>query len=195
MPARIDVETGPMFSAKSWKLIERIQEAEHRDQKVLAIRPMTDRHTEPFIIARKIVGGKPQAAIKYPARIIETRQQFRLAWSDPEISLLAIDEGQFFPTWIVAELKMALCMRQNEKFRMVVAGLNLDYARKEFGQMPRIMAIAAKVRVHAGVCMKCKRRAGRYTQRLKGSTDQVLPGDLETYEVRCLSCHTIFTGE
>lgn len=194
MPARIEVETGPMFSAKSWKLIEKIQNAEHRDLKVVAIKPRQDRTTEPFIIARKIVAGKPQAAIKYPALIIETRRELRSVLSDPETSVVGIDEAQFFPKWIVPELERALRTRQNERFRIYVSGLNQDYARKPFGSMPIIMAMAAKTRVHAGVCMKCKRRKGHYTQRLKGTTDRVQPGDFGDYEVRCLPCHTVFAG-
>ena len=195
MPASIRVETGPMFSAKSWRLIDHIMRAEHRDEKVIAIRPMTDRHPEPYIIARRIVGGVPQAAEKYPARIVATRKEFRLIWSDTTISLLAIDEGQFLPDWIISELQMTLDMRRREKFLIVVAGLNMDYKKQPFGPMPRIMAMAAVVKVHAGVCMKCNHRKGLYTQRLHGGTEQKQPGDFGDYEVRCGICHFMFTGD
>ncbi len=192
--AKLIVDTGPMFGGKSLQLINRIQIAEFQEQGVVAVRPATDRHPEPFIVARRVIKGVAQNATQYPARIIQSRREFRETWSDPAVTFLAIDEGQFFPSWIVPELAAALDRRRREYFTIAVAGLNLDYARRPFGQMPKIMALALEIRVWPGVCMKCKGKEGEgfYTQRTRGGTNQVQPGDVGDYEVRCGVCHYIF---
>lgn len=193
--ARVIIDTGPMFGGKSMKLIEHIMHAEYREQSVLAVRPQTDRHHRPSIVARRVIKGVAQDVIEYPARIIASRAEFRNAWSDPTLSLLAIDEGQFFPRWIVAEVDRALDLRRREDFTIAIAGLNLDYARKPFVPMPQLMAMASQVNIWPGVCMKCKGRygPGLYTQRIRGGTDRVQPGDAGDYEVRCAVCHYVFS--
>src|SRR5512143_3003187 len=130
--ARVIVDTGPMFSGKSLKLIDHIMDAEYREQNVLAVRPKIDRHSRPFIVARRVIKGVAQNATEYPARIIASRGEFRSAWSDPQLSLLAVDEAQFFPRWIVAEVSLALHMRRREDFMIAIAGLNMDYAQRPF---------------------------------------------------------------
>jgi|GEM_PF-3723833 len=192
--ARIIVDTGPMFGGKSLKLIDHINEAEYREQGVRAVRPHIDRHKKASIVARRVVKGVAQDSVEYPACIIATRREFRNAWSDASLSLFAIDEAQFFPRWIISELALALDKRRHEDFTIAVAGLNLDYARKPFGPMPYVLAMASEVHVWPGVCMKCKGRfgPGLYTQRLRGGTEQKQPGDAGDYEVRCGVCHFVF---
>lgn len=194
--ACIVVDTGPMFGGKSLKLIERILNAEYKGQEVLAIRPMTDRHPEPFIIARRVVKGVVEDTLKYPARIITTRREFKEVCSNPSLSFVAIDEGQFFRPWIVPEVALAIHLRRwEEDFTIAIAGLNMDYARRPFDPMPHLMAMASKLRVHAGVCMKCKGRygLGLYTQRIRGGVSVIQPGNFGDYEVRCGVCHFAFT--
>jgi thymidine kinase len=184
-----------MFGGKSLKLIDHIMAAEYREQSVLAVRPKVDRHSRPFIVARRVIKGVSQSATEYPARIVSTRREFRTAWSDPALSLLAIDEAQFFPRWIIAEVAQALNMRRREDFTIAIAGLNMDYARRPFGPMPQLMSMASLINIWPGVCMKCKGRygPGLYTQRIRGGTDQKQPGDVGDYEVRCDVCHYIFS--
>ncbi len=193
--ARVIVDTGPMFGGKSLKLIDHIMNAEFQELGVVALRPQTDRHPEPFIIARRVIKGVPQEAMKCPATIVTSQEQLRDILSNPHISLVGMDEGQFFPEWIVDEVSRALDIRRREDFVMAIAGLNLDYARRPFGPMPQLMALAEEVNVWPGVCMKCKGRYGKgfYTQRVRGGTNVVQPGDAGDYEVRCGACHYIFT--
>jgi thymidine kinase len=184
-----------MFGGKSLKLIDRIMEAEWREQGVVAVRPKTDRHSRPCIVARRVIKGESKDSTEYPARIIANRRGFHAAWRDPSLSLLAIDEAQFFPRWIIPELAQALDLRRREDFTIAIAGLNLDYARRPFGPMPQLLAMASEIHVWPGVCMKCKGRfgPGLYTQRIRGGTEQRQPGDVGDYEVRCGVCHYIFT--
>ncbi len=193
--AQIIVYTGPMFGGKSLRLIDRIMRAEYQEQKVLAVRPPDGRDNTSFIQARRVIKGVSHNSIRYPARIVSTREEFRDAWSDASVSFLAIDEAQFFPEWIITELAHALDERSDEHFTIAVAGLNMDFAQQPFGPMPKILSMAAKIRVCPGVCMQCRGRFGKglYTQRIRGGTQQRQPGDISDYEVRCGVCHTIFS--
>ena len=72
--------------------------------------------------------------------------------------------------------------------RVVVAGLDQDFAREPFGPMPRLLALAEFVDKMHAVCVRCGGPA-HYSQRLSGGSDQVQVGDAESYEARCRRCY------
>ncbi len=193
--AQIVVFTGPMFGGKSLRLIDRIMQAEYQGQRVAAIRPPEGRDEEPFIQARRVIKGVSHNSIRYPACIVHTREELRAILEDRSVTFFAFDEAQFFPDWLVLELAHVLDERSDERITIAIAGLNMDFAKQPFGPMPKLLAMAAKVHVCPGVCMRCRGNYGKglYTQRIRGGTEQRQPGDLGDYEVRCGACHTIFT--
>ncbi|MES1211334.1 MAG: hypothetical protein ABUL63_03260 [Acidobacteriota bacterium] len=71
---------------------------------------------------------------------------------------------------------------------MIIAGLDLDYLRRPFGPMPRILAMAEYVDKMHAVCVRCGAPA-HYSQRIAGGTQQLLVGDGESYEARCRECY------
>jgi thymidine kinase len=77
--------------------------------------------------------------------------------------------------------------------RVVVAGLDQDYARRPFGPMPRLLAHAELVDKMHAVCVRCGAEA-HYSQRIAGGADQVQVGDVESYEARCRRCYEPWAG-
>ena len=72
--------------------------------------------------------------------------------------------------------------------RVVVSGLDMDYERKPFGCMPRLMADADRVlKVHA-ICVSCGAPA-LYSYRLAADRKQVLVGAKAEYEALCRNCY------
>ncbi len=71
--------------------------------------------------------------------------------------------------------------------RVIVAGLDMDYKGKPFGQMPNLLAIADYITKLHAICMKCGGIAN-VSYRKTEETGQVLLGEKETYEPRCREC-------
>lgn len=106
-------------------------------------------------------------------------------------SILAIDETQFFTdSWICTEVKYAAWFLGMD---ILISGLDLDYRRNGFNQMPELISIADEVKKLTAVCLCCGQPA-RFTQKISGSdSQQVEVGDKETYEARCASCYYHYT--
>ena len=72
-------------------------------------------------------------------------------------------------------------------FRVVVAGLDMDYTGKPFGPIPGLLATAEYItKVHA-ICMKCGNLA-QYSHRFIKDESLVVLGEKESYEPLCRSC-------
>jgi thymidine kinase len=71
--------------------------------------------------------------------------------------------------------------------RVIVAGLDMDYLGRPFGQMPNLLAIADYITKLHAICMKCGNIAN-VSFRKTDQEGQVLLGEKETYEPRCRKC-------
>jgi thymidine kinase len=98
--------------------------------------------------------------------------------------VIGIDEAQFFD----AELPEICNQLANIGKRVVVAGLDMDFAGKPFGPMPALLAIAEYVTKVNAICMQCGATAS-YSYRLVPSQEQHMLGQTESYEARCRSCY------
>ena len=97
---------------------------------------------------------------------------------------IGIDEAQFFDEEI-ANVCDELAFRG---IRVIVAGLDMDYLGKPFGQMPFIMAKADYVTKLHAICMQCGNIAN-YSYRKIPNEDQVMLGAKDVYEPRCRNCY------
>ena len=178
-PGRIEVISGGMFSGKSEELVRRLRRALIAKQKIQVFKPVTD-HRDP-----------PEKLVTRDLREVAARSvvdSAELAASiDPDVRIVGIDEAQFFDLGLVE----VVTQLADSGIRVILAGLDQDYARKPFGPMPAILALAEYVdKVHA-VCMVCG-GAAHYSQRIAGGSSQVLVGDVEAYEARCRVCYEAY---
>jgi thymidine kinase len=74
--------------------------------------------------------------------------------------------------------------------RVVISGLDLDFAMMPFNAMPQLLAMADEVTKLTAVCMKCGGDA-RFTQRLTKEKQKVVVGGRNKYQARCRACHYI----
>jgi len=93
---------------------------------------------------------------------------------------VAIDEVQFFDDAIITVVtKLAA-----RGYRVICAGLDLDYRAQVFGPMGTLLALADEVvKIHA-ICTVCGAPAVR-SQRLSTSKERFLLGEHDAYEARC----------
>ena len=98
--------------------------------------------------------------------------------------VVGIDEAQFFDDQL-PEVCEQLAMRG---IRVIIAGLDMDYQRKPFGQMPNLLAKADFITKLHAICVRCGNIAN-YSYRKTSQEGQVVVGEMDIYEPRCRSCY------
>lgn len=181
---RIELICGSMFSGKTEELIRRLRRALIARQKVQVFKPVIDDryHVE------KVTSHN---GLDFEAQPV-SRSADIVTMLDPETTVVAIDEVQFFEPDVVD-----LCEELADAGkRVIVAGLDTDFRGVPFGPIPDLMARAEEVdKLHA-ICVVCGQEASR-TQRLidgqPAAQDDpvVLVGAAEVYEARCRECHEV----
>jgi thymidine kinase len=176
---RIEAISGGMFSGKSEELVRRLRRATMARQRVQVFTPAADTRQGP---QRLVTRDKRELEAVSVSSSGELRQKVQ-----PGVEVVGIDEAQFFDDGLVDVISELA----DSGVRVIVAGLDLDYLRRPFGPMPRLLAIAEYVdKVHA-VCMRCG-AAAHYSQRIAGGGEQLQVGDTESYEARCRRCYEAF---
>jgi thymidine kinase len=177
----IEVICGSMFSGKTEELIRRLKRAKIANLKVEIFKPAIDvRYDETNVVSHdaNFIQSTP----------IDNSQTILLMAGD--VDIVGIDEAQFFDDEIIHVCEtLAL-----QGIRVIVAGLDMDYLGRPFGQMPKLLAIADFItKVHA-ICVKCGNLA--YISYRKTAADgQVLLGEKDIYEPRCRKCYHLGEDE
>ncbi|MFN4882636.1 MAG: thymidine kinase [Bacteroidota bacterium] len=170
----IEVVCGCMFSGKTEELIRRLKRAKIANQKVAIFKPMLDtRYDEVNIVSHdenSIHSTPVKSATDIPLLVADTE-------------VVGIDEAQFFD-----ESLPQVCEDiANRGIRVIIAGLDMDFAAKPFGPMPLLLARAEYItKVHA-ICVRCGNLAS-YSYRLSDIDSTVLLGAKNHYEPRCRTC-------
>jgi thymidine kinase len=166
-----------MFSGKTEELIRRLKRAKIANLKVEIFKPAIDtRYHE-----QKIVSHDENAIQSTP---IETSMSILLMTG--EVDVIGIDEAQFFDDQL-PEVCDQLAVRG---IRVIVAGLDMDYRAKPFGQMPNLLAKAEYITKLHAICVICGNIAN-YSYRKTGLGGQVVLGEKDLYEPRCRHCYNL----
>lgn len=173
----IEVICGSMFSGKTEELIRRLKRVKIANLKVEIFKPAIDtRYDE-----TKIVSHDTNAIHSTP---VESSQSILLLAQD--VDVVGIDEAQFFDS----EITMVCEQLATRGIRVIVAGLDMDYLGKPFGQMPNLLSIADYITKLHAICVKCGNIANiSYRKIAEGG--QVLLGEKDIYEPRCRHCAQI----
>lgn len=172
---RIELISGPMFSGKTTELMRRLERYSLAGRKVVLFKPDIDQRTDQYV---RIASARQEYAI-------EVLTLYKPVGTEADV--VAIDEGQFFPPWVVD-----FCQSLKDQGKIIIiCGLDMDARRQPFGSMGQLMAIADTVHKLTAVC-KCGADAP-YTW-LKGDAswekgNLILIGDMELYEARCARCY------
>jgi len=171
----IEVIAGSMFSGKTEELIRRMKRAKIAQQKTMIFKPKVDtRYSED-----KVVSHNSNSIESIPVEKAEDILELANGYE-----VIGIDEAQFF-----SDILVQVCNRLADKgIRVIVAGLDMDFAGKPFGPIPRLFAIAEYIsKVHA-ICMRCGKLA-QYSHRLSDNDKQFLLGEKDIYEPLCRKCY------
>ena len=170
----IEVICGSMFSGKTEELIRRLKRT-IAQLNVHIFKPAIDVRYD----KTKIVSHNENAIASTP---VENATQILTLINNPDV--VGIDEAQFFDEAIVA-----VCEQLTLKgIRVIIAGLDMDYLGKPFGQMPNLLAVADYITKLHAICVQCGNIA-HISYRKTKQQNQVLLGEKELYEPRCRKCY------
>lgn len=173
----IEVIVGSMYSGKTEELIRRLRRAQIARQRVEIFKPaIDDRYARDQIVSH--------SELRIPSRAIKDAKEI-LRYAH-EAQVIGIDEGQFLGADLVA-----VCQKLARRGkRVIVAGLDQDYAARPFEPMPALLAVAEYITKTLAICMVCGAPANR-TYRKKKRAGLVLVGGADLYEARCRRCYEL----
>jgi len=171
----IEVICGSMFSGKTEELIRRLKRVRIANLKAEIFKPEFDHRFDRI----KIVSHDENQILSTPVK--SSSQIIQLA---KDVDVVGIDEAQFFDEQITAVCEQLAL----QGVRVIVAGLDMDFKGKPFGQMPNLLAIADYITKLHAICVRCGSIAN-ISYRKSTDESQVLLGELDVYEPRCRVCY------
>ncbi|KAM9005165.1 thymidine kinase, cytosolic isoform 2-T2 [Sarcophilus harrisii] len=130
------------------------------------------------VILGPMFSGKRNTMEALPACLLRDVAQDALA-----VTVIGIDEGQFFPDIVEFSESMA-----NAGKTVIVAALDGTFQRKAFGNILNLVPLAESVVKLTAVCMECFREAA-YTKRLGVEKEVEVIGGADKYHSVCRLCY------
>ncbi|HSZ85643.1 MAG TPA: thymidine kinase [Puia sp.] len=171
----IEVICGSMFSGKTEELIRRLKRAKIANLNVEIFKPDMDTRYD----AKNIVSHDENAIISNPV----ANSKIILSLVE-NAEVIGIDEAQFFDD----DLPDVCDQLALNGVRVIVAGLDMDYMCKPFGQVPNLLAKADYITKLHAICVKCGNIAN-YSYRKTNHDTQIFLGEKDIYEPRCRNCY------
>ena len=173
----IEVVCGSMFSGKTEELIRRLKRAKIANLRVEIFKPAIDTRYDSV----KIVSHDENHIHSTP--VDHSNKILLLAG---EVDVVGIDEAQFFDDGLPEVCEKLAC----RGIRVIVAGLDMDFQGRPFGQIPFLLARAEYITKLHAICMKCGNIAN-YSYRKIPNEDRIMLGEKDAYEARCRRCFNL----
>jgi thymidine kinase len=171
----IEVICGSMFSGKTEELIRRLRRARIANLRVGIFKPQTDTRYHAENIVSHDENSIPSIPVSSAKAILEQVSM---------VDVIGIDEAQFFDDEL-PDICDRLALLGT---RVIIAGLDMDYLGKPFGQMPALLSKAEYITKLHAICMQCGNIAN-YSYRKTGNDELLLIGNKDFYEPRCRACY------
>jgi thymidine kinase len=168
---RLIVIAGCMFSGKTGRLIDRLEEAQSRGQRVVACKHPLDTRYAPHHL-------RTHDGRTFPARAVPNVAELLRYASHAET--VGIDEAQFFGRPLVAACRTLVAQGQT----VIVAGIDHDTWGQPFPPLPELKALAHEVEQRHAACAVCGAPA-EFHQRMVPVVDGQLVGGPQEYQARC----------
>lgn len=171
---------GCMFSYKTDEVVKRIKQLQYARLCGQTFLPVRDTRTERSL----------EIAFSNTIRIKKLIELIDFSKKHPEIHVLAVDEFQFFlEETLLDVVEMVDRIVIKDRKRLIISGLDTDFRGRPFGPMPWVIAMATDRSPQLAICTKCGQHNATRSQRIVKSNKQLLVGDNEDYEARCINCY------
>ena len=173
-----------MFSGKSEELIRRVKRSVIARRQVQVFKPSIDDRFGTLVVR----SHDGDSFVAHPVRSSDEIPGLL----DPETTVVAVDEVQFFDPGIVDVARSLVASGK----RVICAGLDLDFRGEPFGPVPALLALAERVDKLEAICVVCG-EPGTRTQRIVNGIPAdyddpiIVVGAQEAYEARCRLCHEV----
>ena len=146
-----------MFSGKTEELLRRIRRAQIAKLPVALFKPSTDTRYDNVEVVSHDKNAMMSIVVSNSQELWNHVQtsSLREPGRSEGYSIVAVDEAQFFD----AGLPQVCNDLANQGYRVIVAGLDLDYEGRPFGPMPELLALAEEVTKLHAVCVETGRAA------------------------------------
>jgi thymidine kinase len=167
---RIDVIIGSMFSGKSTELIRRINRYKVLNKNILVINHKLDkRYSENSISTHSNI--KLECLSLDTLSEINTNDEYMKEYNDCDV--LVVEEAQFFTDLYDFVVNSA----DNDNKIVIVAGLDGDSNREEFGDILKLIPKCDTVKKLHALCVKCNDGTlACFTKRLVKNDSQIYIG-------------------
>lgn len=170
----IEVICGSMFSGKTEELIRRLKRAQFANLNVRIYKPVIDTRYDNSNVVSHNKKSIPATSVEKSSDILSLMKN---------ADVIGIDEAQFFTD----DLILTANTLANLKIRVIIAGLDMDFLGKPFGEIPNLLSIADHItKVHA-ICLDCGEIAN-YSYRTENDTGLIALGEKNKYKPLCRKC-------
>lgn len=185
MSGNIEVITGCMFSGKTEKLLDRLEEEKEKEKNSILFKPgLKNNYMEKKIEDDK---GRSRNTILIPISKLSYKT---LSSHISEEDIIAIENSHFFDENIVDIVKKLAI----NGYTIIISGLDQNFRGEAYKSICKLMAFADDVHKLSSECVVCGGKATK-TQRLingepivSSQADDILVEE-EYYEPRCRNCH------
>ena len=184
--SRIDIIFGPMFSGKTTELVQRLTLFSDAGFKTVYVNSELDTRDEILSTHNK--------SLKISTSIFKLKAASIQGILDElkEYDVIGIDESQFFPDLY------EMCLHLSETFnkKVIVAGLNGDCKRKNFGQINTLIPICDSITKLFPFCKPCRDLSrlepALFSKRIKGDDEPIIDiGANDKYIPVCRKCYLL----
>ena len=171
----IEVITGSMFSGKTSELIRQIRVVRRGGKQAIIFKPeIDDRYSKDCVVTHDKDEEK-SVSVKNACEILKHLPKEKV--------VVGIDEAQFFDSSLLNVLKEL----NKQGYRIIAAGLDMDYNQEPFGIMPTLLAIASEVTKLKAICSICGEPNAMYSIRNTDEKETILVG-ADQYKAVCVNC-------
>jgi thymidine kinase len=168
-----------MFSGKTELLQTFVRRYTIAEKNVIVLVPEWDNRFKKGLILSH-AGRELTNTLIVPVKTDDSKQ-----WMSASVNadVIVFEEAQFFS----GDIALVVDAMTTQYKEVIVAGLDLDFKARPFGQMPILLAMADIVYKLNAICMRCKTSANR-THRKTKSSELIKLGAQADYEALCEQC-------
>lgn len=169
-----------MFGGKTSAMLTHLERFRYQNKRIVVFKPkMDDRYNQSRVTTH---GGWSVDAVTIETGADLLKHIIDLQ-DDPHV--VAVDEAFMIP-----DVGEALIWLYRTGHNVVIASLDMSASGKPFHEVEKMLPWCTRIEKCAAVCAVCHRDAYYTHRKFLDELDEIRIGGTETYEPRCLSCHT-----